>query len=786
MQTQSHRVMAGGSNSVQPLRSQVGLFSFISSPGKCFLSCFLLASALFLPQTEGAVEDSFEAGGLIYQVLTEAPLKTVSVTGSLEDVVEVQIPSQVSYQGGDYTVTAIESNAFAWRSALTSIVIADSVASLGDEVFSECSSLESVTLGSGVSSLGWNVFDRCNSLERIDVSKSNLAYSSLEGVLFSKDATHLLRFPEGKAGSYTVPAGVLSIDEYAFWSSEHLQSLELADTVLVIGGNAFSWCPVLTDVKIGNSVTFIGESAFYNCPSLQSIVIPDSVTTIGGGLFGDCPGLKSATLGSGLKTLSYEMFMRCSGLTDIVIPDSVEEIAEGAFRVCNGLKSVVIGKNVASIGGGAFSGCSNLANLELGQSVVSIGVGAFSSCESLTAVNIPEGVTSIAADTFFGCFKLKSVEIAGNLTTIGDNAFLGCIELQGFEIPQSVTSMGMYAFSYCSSLSSIDIPEGVVSISQGLFAVCEGLLEVKLPDSVTTIEDNAFIGCIGLRSIEIPQSVTSIRGGAFSGCSSLLGIKIPEGVVSIKDSTFSNCTSLSSVEICDNVVSIERMAFFGCTALKRVSLGRKLDVLGSEVFGSCPNLMSLFFEGNVPEGVQAGTFSGINPDGKVYYLPEAGGWPESGAYWHGMQVFEWMPPVIVTQPVGRDALQGNRVALSVVATSSEPLQYQWMKDGVQIPGANESFYLIKSALPDNAGTYTVEVSCESGYVLSEPAVLTVAPQDAWLSFDRVEGKLILTFGGSLQESDDGLSWSDNLEVLSPWEVSISGSKKFYRSTLVRP
>jgi hypothetical protein len=78
------------------------------------------------------------------------------------------------------------------------------------------------------------------------------------------------------------------------------------------------------------------------------------------------------------------------------------------------------------------------------------------------------------------------------------------------------------------------------------------------------------------------------------------------------------------------------------------------------------------------------------------------------------------------------------------------------------------------------------VSCESGYVLSEPAILTVTPQDAWLSFDRVEGKLILTFAGSLQESDDGLSWSESLEVLSPCEVNISGSKKFYRSTLVRP
>jgi hypothetical protein len=309
---------------------------------------------------------------------------------------------------------------------------------------------------------------------------------------------------------------------------------------------------------------------------------------------------------------------------------------------------------------------------------------------------------------------------------------------------------------------------------------------VKLPDSVTTIEDNAFIGCIGLRSNEIPQSVTSIRGGAFSGCSSLLGIKIPEGVVSIKDSTFSNCTSLSSVEIGDNVVSIERMAFFGCTALKRVSLGRKLDVLGSEVFGSCPNLMSLFFEGNVPEGVQAGTFSGINPGCKVYYLPEAGGWPESGAYWHGMQVFEWMPPVIVTQPVGQTALEGNLVSFSVEATSPKPLSYQWKKNGIDIAGANQSTLVIESVQSGDAGAYTVEVSCESGYVLSGPATLTVTPYVPQLSCERTDGMLIVTFTGSLQESNDGLSWSENLPVTSPYAVDTTGSRKFYRAARVSP
>jgi hypothetical protein len=503
-------------------------------------------------------------------------------------------------------------------------------------------------VGSGVTSLLPSVFNNCNSLTQIDVKADNTAYSSLDGVLFNKDKTNLVRFPEGKTGTYTVPGGVLTIGVNAFLRCEVLEQVVISDTVLTMGENAFAWCSNLTAAKIGNHVNTIGSWAFYNCTSLLEINIPDSVTTLNRSIFLDCRALQSAGLGKGIKDLPFEMFASCISLKSIVIPDNVETMQESVFLNCQSLQSVVLGKNLPVVGNSAFCGCSVL------------------------------------------------------------------------------------------------------------------------------------------ESIDIPDSVTSIEGSAFYGCTKLKNLKLGGGVTSIKWTAFTYCNSLESVEIPDSVTFIDGWAFADCISLQRVKLGSGVTTLGPRVFSRCSALKTLVFEGDRPANVDAEFLFDINPGSKVYYQPEASGWPESGSYWYGMQVFEWMPPVIVSQPVSQTALQGNRGALSVAATSIKPLQYQWMKDGVQIPNANESTYLFKSVMPSDAGGYTVEVSCESGYVLSEPAILTVTPQDAWLSFDRVEGKLILTFAGSLQESDDGLSWSESLEVLSPCEVNISGSKKFYRSTLVRP
>ena len=82
-------------------------------------------------------------------------------------------------------------------------------------------------------------------------------------------------------------------------------------------------------------------------------------------------------------------------------------------------------------------------------------------------------------------------------------------------------------------------------------------------------------------------------------------------------------------------------------------------------------------------------------------------------------------PVIVTQPVSQTVDVGQNVRFSVVATGTEPMNYQWLKNGVVINGATGSSYTISSAKMEDAGNYMVIVSNSVGMAVSNPATLTV-------------------------------------------------------------
>ncbi len=82
-------------------------------------------------------------------------------------------------------------------------------------------------------------------------------------------------------------------------------------------------------------------------------------------------------------------------------------------------------------------------------------------------------------------------------------------------------------------------------------------------------------------------------------------------------------------------------------------------------------------------------------------------------------------PVIVTQPVSQTVDVGQSVRFSVVAIGTEPLNYQWLKNGATIPGATSASYTISSAKMEDAGNYMVIVSNSVGMAVSNPVTLTV-------------------------------------------------------------
>ena len=129
-----------------------------------------------------------------------------------------------------------------------------------------------VSIPSNVNSIGSYAFELCSELTSIDVDSQNKYYSSKEGVLFNKDMSKLILYPQSKKDkSYIIPDSVKEIDLSAFRGSTYLEKVVISKNVTNIGSYSFMYCDSLTLVEISKSVTDIGYAAFYQCTDLTAV-----------------------------------------------------------------------------------------------------------------------------------------------------------------------------------------------------------------------------------------------------------------------------------------------------------------------------------------------------------------------------------------------------------------------------------------------------------------------------------------------------------------------------------
>ena len=379
---------------------------------------------------------------------------------------------------------------------------------IADEAFCDFQNLESVILPNSVISIGGGAFMNCSGLTSATLSNT-----------------------------------VNSIGSGAFRGCSGLSDLTIPNSVTSIGGYAFYGCSGLTSMAIGSLVTNIGSDAFYGCSALTSIKV--QIDDISSFCNNAVVGLIKSSFGKSVLLIDENG----NEIHEISIPADVTSIGDQAFQNCTGLFSVIMPNSVTSIGKYAFWGCNNLTNVVIPTSVTSITGSSFHNCYNLSVkVPVTDYSAfcnnqinylirhNIGAPIYLIDEKGNTIEefvIPEGVTNIGEYAFYYCMGLKNVTVPNSVTNIDSYAFENCSDISSVTIGSGIQTIQSRAFRNCPKLTDVYCyAENVPTVSLYSFDGStnIGSATLHVPKvslnAYTTIE--PWSQFGNIVRIKLPE------------------------------------------------------------------------------------------------------------------------------------------------------------------------------------------------------------------------------------------------------------------
>mgnify|MGYP003309696744 FL=1 len=166
-------------------------------------------------------------------------------------------------------LTSIGNYAFRGCKSLSSIEMPSNVLNIGEGAFFRNEALVTIKIPSSVTTIRDNAFTFCTAMTSIEVASDNQNYASVDGVLYNKDKSILVKCPAKLSGSFAVPSTVTTISSSAFDGCEGLTSVEIPSSVTTIMKYAFRNCTNL-DITIDNSESNVTVQldAFKECKSV--------------------------------------------------------------------------------------------------------------------------------------------------------------------------------------------------------------------------------------------------------------------------------------------------------------------------------------------------------------------------------------------------------------------------------------------------------------------------------------------------------------------------------------
>ena len=328
--------------------------------------------------------------------------------------------------------------------------------------------------------------------------------------------------------SITLPEGLTTIRESAFFRCSALKSVKIPGSVTSVEYGAFQSCTALTDVTVAwNTPLAINPYVYYGV-TLSGVTLNVPA--------GKGPAYRAANVWKKFGTIKEDG--ASSSLA--VSPASLDFTAAGETKPvtvnASGAWTAASDQTWLTLSAGSGSGTATInvtATANPGSTriaTVTFAVSGVTFVVNMTQASNTNGTTgplnwnydagtktlSITgtgampdyasdSDQPWKAFRdeIETVTIGSGVTTVGETAFRGCGQLQNITLPEGVTTIGAYAFTECDKLPGITIPSTVTAIGEAAFLRCYALKSVKIPGSVTSVENGAFADCTALTDVTV-------------------------------------------------------------------------------------------------------------------------------------------------------------------------------------------------------------------------------------------------------------------------------------------
>ena len=357
--------------------------------------------------------------------------------------------------------------AFKGCSALTTIKL-NSSTSLGirTEAFANCTSLTTLNLTSNVYDIYGSAVNGCSNLKTITVSTLNKHLCDVNGIVYSKDKTELVRCPPGH-------------------NTTIFNHSSFPSTLKKIGLRAFATCKKIQMIHIPYGVKTI-EMCFQECTGLTTLQIPSSATDFGYAMWGDIPNLtyfyyNFSTPPSGMPYGPYSSAPRHT----LYVPDEAIEaykkatywstwkyIKGGAFDVTTNdamqtLRYTIHSNKAETINGNSYAGRAMLVYAP-DPTVYS---QTYAVPDHVTLANGKKyAVTAINSNVCSGGMRASAtLTLGANVDSIFSNAFRGKTMLKELKLNSKLTYIGVNAFYDCRIANDLALPYGFKKLSSGAF-----------------------------------------------------------------------------------------------------------------------------------------------------------------------------------------------------------------------------------------------------------------------------------------------------------------------------